>query len=250
MKEKYFLVLLIPAFLLLGCNSKELERLRSENDSLRRELKTRYSVVLTMREIKFLIDSIDISRNALHATLNEGTTYEDFSERMKNINDYVIKTGNKLDSIEQNLKSSESDASAYLMMVSALKSELQIRADEAEQLEKQVSEYKSENKGLLKTLKLQENQIVEMRSKIEVKQQELNFIEAKVTEMVENFKVTEAEAYYARAQAVEEAANRTRLAPNKKRETYKEAIELYKKALSLGKSEAQQNINALRKKVN
>jgi len=38
---------------------------------------------------------------------------------------------------------------------------------------------------------------------------------------------------------VEEAANRTKLAPRKKKETYKEAIELYKKALSMGKTEAQ-----------
>jgi len=48
---------------------------------------------------------------------------------------------------------------------------------------------------------------------------------------------------------VEEAANRTKLAPKKKKETYKEAIELYKKALSLGKTEAQAKIDALNKKI-
>jgi hypothetical protein len=48
---------------------------------------------------------------------------------------------------------------------------------------------------------------------------------------------------------VEEAANRTKLAPRKKKETYKEAIELYKKALSMGKQEAQDKITALEKKV-
>jgi len=48
---------------------------------------------------------------------------------------------------------------------------------------------------------------------------------------------------------VEEAANRTKLAPRKKKETLREAVELYKKALSLGKSEAQDNITALEKKL-
>lgn len=242
-------VLCFNVIFLTGCNTKEVERLRVENDSLRRELQTRYSVVVTMRDIKTLIDSIDISRNALNVNLHEGTTYQDFTDRMKGINDYVIRTENKIDTIEQELKSSKGEAFAYLMLVDALKSELAIRADEVQELERQVINYKNENKGLVNTVKLQESKLVEMRSKIETKQQELLFIEAKVTEMVDNFKVTEAEAFYARGKAVEEAANRTKLAPNKKRETYREALELFKKSLSLGKKEAQENITSLEKKI-
>ena len=62
-------------------------------------------------------------------------------------------------------------------------------------------------------------------------------------------KVSEGDAYYMRAQAIETAANRTRLAPRKKKETMKEALELYKKALSLGKSEAQAKIDQLEKRL-
>ena len=54
----------------------------------------------------------------------------------------------------------------------------------------------------------------------------------------------------ARAQAVEEAANRTKLAPRKKKDTYKEALELYKKSVSLGKAEAQAKVDELEKKLN
>jgi len=61
--------------------------------------------------------------------------------------------------------------------------------------------------------------------------------------------VSEADAYFARAQAVEETANRTKLAPKKKKASYQEAIELYKKSLSLGKKEAQAKITALQKKI-
>jgi len=249
--KKTFPILLsgFLATFFLSCNVEETERLRAENDSLRRELQTRHSVVETMREVKLLLDSIDINRDALHANLSEGTSFEVFTERVRNINDYVVRTEKKIDTIEQELKSSNSDASAYMMMVVALKSELEIAAKELHDLDDQVKNYKSENKGLIKLVKVQEGQLAEMRIKIDTKQQELSLIEAKVTEMVDNFKVSEAEAYYARAQAVEEAANRTRLAPLKKKETYREALELYKKALSLGKQEAKQNITVLEKKI-
>jgi chromosome segregation ATPase len=235
---------------LAGCNTKELERVKAENDSLRKVLDARYSAVMIMRDIKSLIDSIDVSRDALHANLHEGTTYEDFTVRMRAINKYVAQTEGKIDTIERELKESRSDASAYMMMVAALKDELTIRADEVETLEKQVEDFKAENKGLINTIKLQENELVDMRSKIQTKQQDLNLLEAKVVEMVEHFKMTEAEAYFARAQAVEEAANRTKLAPNKKKETYREALELYKKSLSLGKAEAKSNIANLQRRLN
>jgi hypothetical protein len=98
-------------------------------------------------------------------------------------------------------------------------------------------------------VKLQEAEMADVQAKIEAKQQELSLLEAKVNTLVENFKVSEAEAYYARAKAVEEAARRTKLAPNKKKETYREALELYKKSLSMGKQEAKKNIAALEKKI-
>jgi hypothetical protein len=71
----------------------------------------------------------------------------------------------------------------------------------------------------------------------------------KIEQVQKQSQVSEADSYFARGQAVEEAANRTKLAPRKKKDTYKEAIELYKKALSLGKTEAQDRIDALSKKI-
>ena len=246
---KTSILLFALLIILSSCANPDAEKLQAENDSLRHELNTRYSVVVTMRDIKMLIDSIDESRNVLRVDMNEGTTYENFSSRLRNINEYVVKTEEKLSAIEGELKKTKGEASAYMMMVAALKDELYIRADEIITLEKQVNDYKTENTGLIQTVKVQQDELTEMHTKIEAKQQELSLLEAKVNELVANFQVSEAEAYYARAKAVEEAANRTKLAPNKKRETYKEALELYKKSLALGKKEAQENISALERKV-
>jgi chromosome segregation ATPase len=243
-------ILFITAIILIaGCGSKEVTRLQAENDSLRKELDTRYSVVVTMKEIKGLLDSIDQSRNALHVNLYEGTTYQDFTDRLGNINQYVKRTEDKIKKIEGELKSTSGKASAYLVLVDALKDELSSRTTEVEELETQVNNYKKENKGLVKTVDLQKSEIGELYSKISVKQQELVLIETKVNELVHNFKITEAEATYAHAQSVEEAAKRTKLAPNKKKETYKEALVLYKKALTLGNEKAREKIEEIEKKL-
>jgi chromosome segregation ATPase len=242
-------VLFVIMIIVAACGSKEIEHLRAENDSLRKELETRHTMVAIMRDVKSLIDSIDSSRKLLRTDLSEGTTYDHFTNRLKDINSYVKQTEDKIKTIEKEMKTSKRQASAYLMMMDALKSELAIRVDEVEQLEASVEQYKSENKGLVLKVKVQEDEMADMQSKIETKQRELTLLEAKVNELVDNFKVSEAEAYYARGKAVEEAARRTRLAARKKKETYREALELYKRALSLGKQEAKANIAALEKKI-
>ncbi|HYC87376.1 MAG TPA: hypothetical protein VEB86_19220, partial [Chryseosolibacter sp.] len=113
----------------------------------------------------------------------------------------------------------------------------------------QVEKYRNENENLINTVGLQEAEIADKQAQIEAKQQELALIEARVQELMIQSKMSEADAYFTRAQAVEEAANRTRLAPKKKKETLKEAVELYKKALSLGKAEAQAKITELEKRL-
>jgi hypothetical protein len=250
--KQFAIFFTLAGFILLfsACGSKENEQLRAENDSLKSELNTKHEIVAVMRDVKVLIDSIDASRQVLRIDLNEGMPYDQFSSRLKNINSYVKQTSSKLAAMAKELKESKHLSSAYLMMVDALQSELQIRMKEVNNLEAMVEQYRTENKGLVKTVQLQQTEMNQMQQKITDKQRELDLLNAKVTEMVSTFKMSEADAVYARAQAVEQAALKTRLAPKRKKETFKEALELYQKALSLGKKEAQEKINALSKKIN
>jgi len=147
------------------------------------------------------------------------------------------------------LKKSKGAANAYAATIKKLKADLETKNQEITQLQEQVASLGNENQNLITTNNLQQAEINDKAAQIETKKQELSLLEEKIQQVQIQSKVSEADSYFARAQAVEEAANRTKLAPKKKKETFKEAIELYKKSLSLGKTEAQAKIDALSKRI-
>ena len=225
------------------------EKLQSQVDSLRTELQTSQQFATTLQEVGVLMDSIDANRQLLRVNMVEGTTYDNYKSRMKDINNYVKDTQNKISDLEKSLKKSKGNANAFAATIKKLRADLEERNKEIAALNEQVDLLKNENQNLITTVGLQEAELTDKESQIVAKQQELALIEARIQEMMVQSKMSEADSYFARAQAIEEAANRTKLAPRKKKDTYKEAIELYKKALSLGKQEAQAKIAALEKKI-
>jgi chromosome segregation ATPase len=249
MKKLIYALPLALAVATTSCDTKEKEQLKSQVDSLKTELETSQQMAQTLNEVGTLMDSIDASRQLLRVNMVEGTTFDDYSSRMKDINGYVKDTQRKIDELEKSLKSSNANSNAFSKTIKKLKADLESKTKEIAELQEQVEKYRSENQNLITTVGMQEAEIADKNTQLEGKQQELALIEARIQELMIQSKMSEADAYYARAQAVEEAANRTKLAPRKKKETLKEALELYKKSLSLGKNEAQTNIDALEKKL-
>lgn len=240
----------ITAIILLGaCGAKEKAELQSQVDSLRIELETSQRVANTLMEVGVLMDSIDASRQLLRINMVEGTTYDDYTSRMKDLNKYVKDTERKISDLESALKKSQGNAASYARQIKKLKDDLQAKTNEILALQEQVEKYRNENQNLINLAEMQSAEIADKEIQIAAKEQELALIEARIQELMIQSKVNEADAYYARAQAVEEAASRTKLAPKKKKETLQEALELYKKSLSLGKQEAQAKINELQKKL-
>jgi chromosome segregation ATPase len=234
--------------LMASCGGNS-EKLQSQVDSLRTELQTSQQFATTLQEVGVLMDSIDANRQLLRVNMVEGTTYDNYKSRMKDINNYVKDTQNKISELEKSLKKSKGNANAFAATIKKLKADLEERNKEIAALNEQVDLLKNENQNLITTVGLQEAELTDKESQIVAKQQELALIEARIQEMMVQSKMSEADSYFARGQAIEEAANRTKLAPRKKKDTYKEAMELYKKALSLGKQEAQAKIAALEKKI-
>jgi chromosome segregation ATPase len=233
---------------LMGCGN-ETKKLKSQVDSLKSELQTSQQFSQTLQQVGVLMDSIDANRKLLRVNMVEGTTYDDYTSRMKDINNYVKDTQSKIDDLEKELKKSKGNTSYYAATVKKLKADLEDKSKEIASLQTKVADLSTENKNLITTTELQEAELSDKEAQIQAKQQELALIEAKIEEMMVQSKMSEADAYFARAQAIEEAANRTKLAPRKKKNTLMEALELYKKAQSLGNTKAQAKVDELTKKV-
>jgi chromosome segregation ATPase len=203
-----------------GCTG-ESKKLQLQVDSLKSELQTSQQFSKTLEEVGVLMDSIDANRQLLRVNMVEGTTYDDYTSRMKGINNYVKDTQSKIEDLEKSLKKSKGNANAYAATIKKLKDDLEGKTKEIADLQTKVSDLSTENKNLISTKELQDAEIADKESQIAAKTQELSLIEAKIQSMMEQSKMSEADSYFARAQAIEEAANRTKLAPKKKKNTLK-----------------------------
>lgn len=244
---------LLPVFataiVLTACDTSEKAKLKSEVDSLRNELQSSQRMAQTLQDVGILMDSIDANRQLLRVNMVEGTTYDDYTARMKDLNNYVRETEDKISDLEAQLKKSKSTANGFASMIKKLKAELVTKSQEIIVLQEEAERVRNENQNLSETIRLQEEELSGKEEEIRLKEEELATSESKIQEMIIKSKMSEADAYYAQAQAVEETANRTKLAPKKKKASLRQAIELYKKALSLGKQEAKAKITELEGKL-
>ena len=246
---KKILIAVCSGVMLAGCGG-ETERLKVQLDSLQNELQVSQQMAQTLQEVGSLMDSIDANRQSLRVNVIEGTTFSDYTSRMKDLNNYVKETQSKIGDLEKSLKKLKAGNNAFAATIKKLKADLEKKNEEISSLQQKVAELGNLNENMKITIDMQEAELNDKQSQIEMKTQELALIEARIQELMIQSKMSEADSYFARGQAVEEAANRTKLAPRKKKETYREAIELYKKAQSLGNDKAQAKITELDKKVN
>lgn len=249
-KNQTILPLFAVLILLSSCGTKEIETLQSSNDSLRNELETTMIAMETLQQVSAWMDSIDMGRENLEMSLEVGIRNDDFVARMESITNYVRDSERKILELEEELTKSSGQSQAYAGTISRLRRELQATNEEVAQLQSMVAQYRDTNQELLTTVALRDEEIQQKDVELSIKRQELQLLENRITSLMEASQVNQADALFARAQAVEEAANRTRLAPRKKRETYLEALDLYRQAANLGHPEAQPKIEELQKLVN
>ena len=232
--------------LLSSCDTKEKHMLQSQVDSLRTELQMSQQTAQTLEEVGVLIDSIDASRQLLRTDVVEGTSYADYSARLKSINEHVRKTEAKIAELEKSVKTANASGKAT---IKRLKADLELSTQQIAALQTEIEKMRGENQALAKNVSERDSVLTVRDEVIKMREQDVAGLEKKVEDINFQANKTQADMYYAQAQALETAASRTKFAPKKKKETQREALELYKLSLSLGKSEAQNKINELEKVV-
>lgn len=228
---------------LLSCDSKERAQLQHRVDSLSAELTAAKQVETTMSEIGVLIDSIDANRKALRTEMVEGTSYSDYISRLKDINNHISQTQSRITEMEKSISASKGQAGA----IKRLKADLETRQQELLAMQVEIEKMRTEATALNRTITDRDSTIITREETIKLKEEDIASLEGLVKDINEQTKVKVANLYFAQAQALETAAQRTKFAPKKKRETKREALELYKLSLSLGKTEAEARIAELEK---
>jgi chromosome segregation ATPase len=227
-----------------SCDKKEKERLQSQVDSLRTELHESQQTAQTLQEIGVLIDSIDANRQLLRTDVVEGTSYADYKSRLKDINSHIKETQAKITALEKSVKSAKG---TYATTIKRLKADLELSTQQIAALQSEVEKMRGENETLARTVTQRDSAINVNLETIKMREQDVANLEKNVEDINAQSKASQADLYFAQAQALETAAERTKFAPRKKKETKREALELYKLSLSLGKQDAQAKIEELEK---
>jgi uncharacterized protein (DUF3084 family) len=241
---KKFILGFAVMIMLWGCGNKEKEQaLQTQIDSLQTELQSSQETAQTLQEVGVLIDSIDANRQLLRTDMVEGTSYKNYRERLAGISSYIKETQSKIAELEKSAKQSR----IYAGTIKRLKSDLEARTQQIAMLEQEVQKMRTENSSLSRTVSQRDSIISINTETIRMREENLAALESRVQEMNIQSKNDQANAYFAQALALEKAAQRTKFAPKKKKDTKREALELYKMALSLGKTEAQAKVEELEK---
>jgi hypothetical protein len=223
------------------CTNSKVNTLQAENDSLRRELNSGGQMINAMGSINTLLDSIDATRHIMRMNQADGLERKTYDKRMLELKDYIKQTEEKIGELEATMVETNVNSESYLVIISALKDELRIRNEELGLIE--------ENSDLNNEVVLKGVQLEDVEARLEVKKTELKLLELQIKELVKRMGISEAEGLFAQAGAMEEAARRTKLAPHKRKETYREALALYEKSLAKGKKEAKAKVDELKAKI-
>jgi chromosome segregation ATPase len=245
--KRFFILSMPVAALLTSCDTKEKQMLQAQVETLESQLAISNENAKTLEEVGVLIDSIDANRKLLRTDVIEGTTYANYAERLKSINEHVRKTEDKIASLEESLKKANSNSGQAT--IKRLRADLAASTKQLEALQQEVEKVRGENEMLAVAIKEKDSALAERAEVIKMKESDVANLEKKVEDITVQSTKTQADMFYAQAEALETAAARTKFAPRKKKDTQREALELYKISLSLGNFEAQKRITELEKVV-
>jgi chromosome segregation ATPase len=239
----------LMALFLMGCNAQEMEQLKLENEQLKAALGESNAFATEtngkLAQIDVLLDSIESAEKSLALTLTEGTNYGGYSERLRNVQQFIENSKREIETLEKQLAKSKTNNGVFLSQIERLKKTVEEREARVVELSQQVEQYKEQNTSLIKTVDLQEQELLAREARINEKKKEMAMLETRLQALLAEAKKAEADSYFAQAEMQEQLAQKTKLAPKKKQEHLQQAYDLYKKSFESGRLEASDKMKAL-----
>jgi hypothetical protein len=243
---KTYIIAITLAASFFGCGKAEKVHLQFKIDSLNNALVESKKTEVALNEVGVILDSIDVNRHVLHVRIVEGITYADYVKRLNEINTHIKESQAKIVVLENTLKGTKAASSAT---IHRLKSEVEMKSKEIVALQLEVINLRDHNGSLTASLTQRDSTISSQREMIKLKSGNVTALEGLVKDIEDQNRIKVAKLYFAQGEALETAANRTKFAPRKKKETRREALELYRLSYSLGNMDAQAKIQELEKKL-
>ena len=242
-----FVLILALSSLIFGCCGdveQQNAELTSRVDSLNTELKEAQKAINTINEIQAILDSIASERERMDLQLVEGgIEREDYVERIEALSIMLFEAEAKLSTVEK-------ERGYYAGLTTQLRKEVDARNKEVKSMQQVLKEASTKIITMAGTLAERKSAIEKLEQDIAVREQDLELLEARIELMRKDAQSAEAEAYFQRGLAYEETANRTKLAPKKKKETLTDALGMFRKSLDLGYKPAAAKIQEIQEKLN
>jgi hypothetical protein len=243
---KKIILVLSLAVMLMGCGAPENKRLRGKVDSLQTIIIQNREASIELDEVGVLLDSIDASSKALDMNVVEGITYADYISRLKSIHMYIKNSQEKIAALEANQSRAKGISAST---IKRLKANLELKSRETVDLQLLVVKLQDENRNQFLALMKNDTTLSNNAEVIRLKSKDIATLQDLVQDINEQNKRKVADLYFGQAQALETAANRTKFAPRKKKETRREALELYRLSSSMGNLKAGDRIAVLEKEL-
>ncbi|MEM1134568.1 MAG: hypothetical protein AAGI07_01925 [Bacteroidota bacterium] len=243
-------VLLFSTLWLTSCGlQSENKQLKSRVNELEAELEDTRIVSVKFSDqldkVDMLIDSINKSEAYIAFNLEMGTPYQDHIDRLRGLSAFIEYTRQKILKVENQMIAQHTENKSLQRLISKMRKELAGKDLIIKKLKKQIAGYEAENKELVRMIDLQKKEIINIEQQLKLKIAALNRAELNIEMLkVEKSKI-KADAFYEKAEATEQIAKMTKLAPEKKKEVFIEALNLYKMALEAGRQDAMKKIKVL-----
>jgi len=255
MSNLYKISFVLVSLWITACQSEnaETEKLRQENAQLRQEITDNQvianKIASGVNDIILLLDSVERTENEMYVSLEGGTSYQDLKQRIEKIHTKFFASKEALNGVELALQKTNQQNNQLYQTIENLKGKLAEKEKHILELQNQIEKYKEDNRKLITRVDVMKEMLQKRNEEIMMKKRELTALNSQLNELKYQQLQAQIQSYVTQGDAAYEIAERTQLAPKKKREAYQQAYDFYKRAYDSGRVDVLEKMKLIERKM-